>query len=189
MTTEWLDDVTLIVPAKDRLEQTRQLLDSLRSSHATSRIILVDDHSTQPYNDAAAAYRDLDLTLIRNDRPLGPAISRNIGIQRSHTPFIAFTDNDVCVHPLWLKTMVSRLKDAPTHVAGGGGRTLHAGTSLVGSYATRLGLLNPFVRKGGFSTWSPQTVSFAEQPSIRWRASRPTFRYQGEKILNCVSAC
>lgn len=94
------------------------------------------------------SFLGLRVTYIRNHRSVGPAASRNIGLCNSRTDFVAFTDNDVAVRPNWMTALLSHMKSAPPDVAGVGGRVVDDGTSTVGRYATRLGLLDPYVHRG-----------------------------------------
>ena len=50
---------------------------------------------------------------------VGPAEQHNVGARRvgGDTPYIAFVDNDVEVHPLWLGQLVAALDSAPPQVA------------------------------------------------------------------------
>lgn len=142
------DAVALVVPAKGRRELTGRLLDSLRDAGSEFRVILVDDASTPPLAEVASKYPELRLTVIANAETLGPAASRNVGLWSAKTEFVAFTDNDVTVTPGWMVALHEHMKRAPDDVAGVGGRVVDDGGSLVGRYATRMGLLDPYVFMG-----------------------------------------
>ncbi|MFC1706157.1 glycosyltransferase [Planctomycetota bacterium] len=141
-------DVTLVVPARDRPALTERLLDSLRRSEAKYPIVVVDDGSASPLVTLRERSLDLRLTVVRNKQAVGPAAARNVGLWRAQTPYVAFTDNDVAVTATWMNELLGHLKAAPSDVAGVGGRVTDDGTTLIGNYATQLGLLNPFVYQG-----------------------------------------
>ena len=140
-------DVTLVVPALGRPELTKRLLDSLKETNAQYPIILVDDGTQPPLAKQLPEYPTLHLTYIENQRSVGPATARNIGIWNSHTPFVAFTDNDVAVTQDWVPKLYWHLLNAPADVAGVGGQVIDDGLNLVGQYSTRLCLLNPYMYK------------------------------------------
>lgn len=141
------NDITLVVPALGRQELTKRLLDSLKESNAPYPIILVDDGTKPPLAGQIPEYPTLRLTYIYNQRSVGPAAARNIGLWNSPTPFVAFTDNDVAVTQDWMQKLYFHLLDAPDNVAGVGGQVVDDGENLVGEYSTRLSLLNPFMYK------------------------------------------
>jgi GT2 family glycosyltransferase len=142
------DDVTLIIPARGRPEGTLRLLSSLVTSRAGYEVILVDDASNPPLEELLSNTLGLRLRYVRNDVPAGPAACRNVGIRLAKTAFVAFTDNDVAVTEGWMAHLYCHLREAPLDVAGVGGRVLDDGTTLVGRYATRHRLLDPFVYRG-----------------------------------------
>jgi mycofactocin system glycosyltransferase len=87
-----VDDLTVVVPARDRPAQ----LDRCLAALAPLRVIAVDDASEDPHAVAAVAERHgADVVpLIRN---LGPAGARNAGLAKVATPLVAFVDSDVVV--------------------------------------------------------------------------------------------
>ncbi|WES64507.1 mycofactocin biosynthesis glycosyltransferase MftF [Microbacter sp. GSS18] len=91
-----LDQVTVVIPVKERAQPLSRLLASLPTGIA--RVIVVDDAS-----DAAAeiafAVRRAGAELLRLDVNGGPAVARNAGLARVETPFVAFIDSDVTVEP------------------------------------------------------------------------------------------
>lgn len=149
MTSPGLNElVTLVIPAKNRPRQTERLLRSLAASGATYRIILVDDGSRPSLESVARAAELPPLEYVRQAVSQGPSAARNCGLRLCLTPYAAFTDNDVQVRPGWMEALVSHMEQAPPDVAGAGGHVLDDRRSLVGDYATRHGLLDPYRVRG-----------------------------------------
>ena len=141
-------EVTLIIPAHGRLQETAGLLSSLAQSQASYAIILVDDGTETPLSKQLPAYPGLRLTHLRNPSRQGPAVARNLGLTNASTRYVAFTDNDVSVSPTWIETLYQHLCAAPEDVAGVGGRVIDDGRNLVGRYCTCLRLLDPYKVSG-----------------------------------------
>jgi len=74
--------------------------------------IFVDDGST---DDSVYFVRENypDVKVIRNDKNIGPAESRNKGIKETRGKFIAFLDNDCFVTPQWLAQLVKAMQADP----------------------------------------------------------------------------
>ena len=140
--------VTLVIPARGRPELTHRLLRSLADTRADYEVILVDDASDPPLEEVAAGYDTLRLRCLRCPTNVGPAAARNLGLWQARTPLVAFTDNDVAVAEGWMRALAEHMLAAPPDVAGAGGRVVHEGAGLVGEYATRLRLLDPFEHQG-----------------------------------------
>ncbi|MEV8547219.1 mycofactocin biosynthesis glycosyltransferase MftF [Streptomyces sp. NPDC051572] len=85
------DDVTLVIPVRDRPDQLRRLLASIDPGH---RVLVLDDASADPgaIRDAA---RTAGAEVVRLDVNVGPAAARNAGLARIRTAFVAFVDSDV----------------------------------------------------------------------------------------------
>ncbi len=93
--------VSVVVCTRDRPEQLAQCLRSLQNlSQAPHQILVVDN---APRTDAT---RQLvaqmpDIQYVLEPRP-GLSVARNTGISHSTGDIIAFTDDDVVVHPEWI---------------------------------------------------------------------------------------
>lgn len=86
-------------------------------------LVLVDDGSTDDTPERLRAFRnaypELAVTIVRNERNLGVAGARNIGVDASHGTYVAFTDSDCTVHPQWLGNLI-RGFDSPEVMAVAG---------------------------------------------------------------------
>lgn len=102
-----VDDVTVVVPVRDRPDDLAALLAALPSSVP---VVVVDDGSRDPGAVArvAAAHR---ARLVAHEVNRGPAAARNTGLRHVATPYVAFCDSDVVPRPGWLSTLRRHFDD------------------------------------------------------------------------------
>jgi GT2 family glycosyltransferase len=101
--------VSVIVCTRDRPQELAGCLDSLLAQRLPpEEIVVVDDGSAGPITRRVAAERPR--TVYRRQQPLGLAAARNTGIRAARHDLIAFTDDDVRHHPLWLERLVQPLE-------------------------------------------------------------------------------
>jgi mycofactocin system glycosyltransferase len=100
------DDVTVVVPVRDRAEQLDRLLGSLRGLAC----IVVDDASADAAatKDAAERHGARFVGLAAN---LGPSGARNAGLAVAQTPIVAFVDSDCFASPGWLPALLGHFDD------------------------------------------------------------------------------
>jgi len=101
---------SVVICTRNRPDELGMCLSSLaRQSFTAREIIVVDNasHDQRTRNVAMAA----GVTYIREDRP-GLDIARNAGALRASSDIVAYTDDDVLLHPRWLEQLVSAF-DAP----------------------------------------------------------------------------
>ena len=98
-------DVTVIVPVLNgEGTLSRALLSVINQSLAISKIIIVNDNSTDNtqtiINDFQSRFiqRDIEFDSINTLMTLGPGLARNLGIQKTFTKYIAFLDADDSWH-------------------------------------------------------------------------------------------
>lgn len=120
--TPTADDVTVVVPVRDRTDGVARLLQALDPALA---VVVVDDGSAVPLR-AEHLGRPGPLTVLRHDQSRGPAAARNTGLQAVATPLVAFLDSDVVPQAGWLEVLLPHFADpvvglaAPRIVALGG---------------------------------------------------------------------
>ena len=88
-------DVTVAIAVKDRPDDLREAVTSLFAHTFLPReVIIVDDFSTVPVtsDQFPACPPGVSIRIIRNDKNLGGAISLNIAVEESRSPFVAFLD-------------------------------------------------------------------------------------------------
>jgi GT2 family glycosyltransferase len=101
---------SVVICTRDRPDELSKCLSSLpRQTHPPREIIVVDNASRdQRTRDVTLA---AGVTYVREDRP-GLDIARNSGALRATGDIIAYTDDDVLLHPRWLEQLICAF-DAP----------------------------------------------------------------------------
>jgi mycofactocin glycosyltransferase len=95
------DDVTVVVPVRDRPVGLGRLLRALEQTAAPSAVVVVDDGSVVPVAVGG------ECLVLRNERPLGPGGARNRGVAAARTPLVAFIDSDCEPEPGWLEQLLA----------------------------------------------------------------------------------
>ena len=100
------DDVTVVVPVKDRPAALGRLLAALAADPATAAlpVVVVDDGSAVPVTAPGAR-------VVRHRIARGPAAARNAGLRAAGTPLVAFLDSDCVPVPGWLERLRPHLDD------------------------------------------------------------------------------
>lgn len=110
--------VSIIVVSYNNLELTRACLASLdqHSQYPRMEVIVVDNASSDgtPQFLAAWAAESTDRKLILNHENLGFAAANNQGLEAADGDYLALLNNDTCVTPGWIRTLVHHLKRDPT---------------------------------------------------------------------------
>ena len=117
--------VHLVVPVHNRIEEVDTLLQSLETLNLGNLELLVtiiDDESTPPVSSATKwSLKKFSLTIIRQEKGRGPAVARNLAINRTQSDFIWFLDSDTeIIAPDCLMHMVEILLRNPQTVGVGG---------------------------------------------------------------------
>lgn len=91
------DRITVVIITRDRRETLLGTLEHMTALPDAAPIILVDNGSSDgTANAVAAAFPAVEL--IRSPDNLG-AVARNIAVERAHTPYVAFCDDDTHWQP------------------------------------------------------------------------------------------
>ncbi|MEV0434290.1 mycofactocin biosynthesis glycosyltransferase MftF [Nocardia sp. NPDC050413] len=192
------DDVTVVVPLYNNADGLVRLLGSLRGHN----VIVVDDGSDEPVRIPPRPGRG-QVTVLRHERPLGPAAARNAGLRAASTGFVAFLDSDVVPRSGWLEVMLGHFSDpqvalvAPRIVAldsesNALARYEHTRSSLdlgrreaavhargIVSYVPSAALLArraALLGEGGFD----ESMQVAEDVDLCWRLERAGWRLRYE---------
>ena len=96
-------DVTLVAPVKDDSAGARRLL--VATTELADRIV-VDDGSATPLSA-----QHLSESVVRNEKPEGPAAARNTGWRLARTELVAFVDADVVPEDGWLDALLPLFSD------------------------------------------------------------------------------
>ncbi len=100
-----LEEVTVVVPVRDRWQALYRLLPTLTQ---VARVIVVDDGSGDGSGDVAAA---LGAVVVRRARAGGPAVARNAGLALVTTPIVAFIDSDMRLEAGWEEELLPHFND------------------------------------------------------------------------------
>jgi len=118
---------SIVVPTYRRPVELAGCLDAITQlDYPTDRfeVIVVDDGSGAPPEEAVAAVRGrVDVTLLAPTHR-GPAATRNAGAARARGDVLAFTDDDCAPDATWLRAFARCLD--PNATCAAGGRTLNA---------------------------------------------------------------
>lgn len=194
--------VSLIIPTYNRILKLFRLLKSLdKLNPMPDEIIIVDDNSTDETGELLDKWKKIKLEyhkeIILKSTNTGPAESRNLGIFQSRNDLIAFTDDDVVVHPKWIKSLTSRLLNADEEVVGVGGIVSSINNDILSRYYVEHKILEapkqlnylptvnccfrkqPIIQIGGFDT----TFSFAggEDTDLGLRLKNKGYNFVKEK--------
>jgi mycofactocin system glycosyltransferase len=93
-----VDDVSVVIPVRDRPRQRTQLLDLIGP---VGEVLVVDDGSTTPVPGAVA----------RHNSPRGPAAARNTGWRAATRQIVAFIDSDCQPTRDWLDRLLPHFAD------------------------------------------------------------------------------
>ncbi len=118
-------NVSVIVCTYNRAQSLRQTLQSLvdqkLSGGLSYEIIVVDNNSSDRTREV------MDEFMARNGRSFtyrfegrqGLSVARNTGIRAAHGQILAFTDDDVTVHPEWVESLWNCFRETGARMVGG----------------------------------------------------------------------
>jgi glycosyltransferase involved in cell wall biosynthesis len=90
-----MQSVSVVIPAYNSAATIHEAVATARAqTHTPAEIIVIDDGSTDDTVQKLAEVAGPDLVVIRNERNVGGAASRNRGIDRARGDFIALLDAD-----------------------------------------------------------------------------------------------
>lgn len=96
--------VGVVIPAHNRPDGLRRALDSVLGQRPLcARVVVVDDGSASPVGSWLEC-ADRRVTVVRNERAVGPAAARNQGVDLLDTEWVGFLDDD----DRWLDGKVER---------------------------------------------------------------------------------
>lgn len=120
-----MEIITLMMATFNRLDLTKQMLDSLeKSTNILYKFVIVDNASS----DNTLSYlknrfdNNLDVYIIENKENKGIAIARNQALKKAdeiNTNWYVTLDNDVSMPKGWLEEIIDILKKNPSYAAIG----------------------------------------------------------------------
>lgn len=106
--------VSVVICSRDRPDELARCLASFSYQTVSPRQIIVVDNASKGTLTREAA-EAAGVVYVREDRP-GLDIARNSGARAASSDIVAFTDDDVVLHPRWLESLVLAF-DAPEIMA------------------------------------------------------------------------
>ena len=104
--------VSVVICTRDRAEDLSRCLASLPGqSRVPDQVVVVDNASRDDGRTRAVALA-AGVDYVREDRP-GLDIARNRGVRTAIGDIVAFTDDDVRLHPRWLERMTAAFDSGP----------------------------------------------------------------------------
>ena len=178
-----MHSISLIVATKDRPDDLRKLLESLRSQTVGPEEIVVVDASSEPVEPVMAEFPELTIRYLRH-LPPSAAAQRNAGIRACspESSLIGFADDDTTFEPQAFANMLRFWNDAAPDILGAAFNIRNypaRGNALLkhSAMAERLGLYSS--RPGSVSPSGWQTIfgEVAETQFMDWLPSTAvTFR-------------
>jgi mycofactocin glycosyltransferase len=192
-----LDDVTVVIPVRDRHAELARCLAGLRDGPA---VIVVDDGSADPAGIAAICAEHRARVVHRAVNG-GPAAARNTGLAASSTDVVAFLDSDCVPAAGWLERLLPHFKDqgvgavAPRivpHLAGTSWLARYEGASSTLDMGARPSIVRPgarvsyvpgaalVVRKAAAGAGFAAGMHVGEDVDFVWRMSAAGWRIRYE---------
>ncbi|KHK90444.1 glycosyltransferase family 2 protein [Novosphingobium malaysiense] len=100
-------DVSVVICTRDRPDALKTALESLAHQSLKPREVIVVDNASADARTREVA-EAAGVRYVREDRP-GLSFARNSGIHQAAADIIAFTDDDVALHPRWLERLAGAL--------------------------------------------------------------------------------
>ncbi len=111
---------SVIIPVYNRIDEVDDLLKSLsQQTFADFEVIIVEDGSSQPCDDAVKRYADsVDVKYYFKSNE-GRSIARNYGMERASGEYFIFFDSDCVIPQGYFRHLDDALKERPLDCFGG----------------------------------------------------------------------
>ncbi|MDE7407911.1 MAG: glycosyltransferase, partial [Muribaculaceae bacterium] len=111
---------SIIVPVYNRVDEVRDLLDSLAAQTAKDfELVVVEDGSTEPCGDLVRSYAGrVDVKYFCKENE-GRSIARNFGMERATGRYFIFFDSDCVIPSRYFETLAAELDREPLDCFGG----------------------------------------------------------------------
>ncbi len=117
--------VSIVIPVYNRVDLTRQCLDSLATTVGSFAETIVVDNGSRDGTQELLRTHALGVRCIRNAENLGFAVACNQGASEARGEYLLFLNNDTIALPCWLEPMIDAV-EADAGVAMVGSRLLYA---------------------------------------------------------------
>lgn len=103
---------TVLMPAYESHATVRESVESvLAQTLGDLELLVIDDGSSEPIQDALDGIADSRLRVIRHERNRGLPQARNTGLHAARTPLVSQLDSDDVWHPDYLESVLPRFDD------------------------------------------------------------------------------
>ena len=102
--------LSFVILSHNRLDMTRDCINSILSTCSNFELVLVDNASTDKTVEWVKHVVP-SAVIIRNDRNLGVPMARNQGVRATTGEFLIVMDNDIVLRPGWLDDMFTPIRD------------------------------------------------------------------------------
>ncbi|MDE5988487.1 MAG: glycosyltransferase [Duncaniella sp.] len=110
---------SVIVPVYNRIDEVRDLLDSLRCQTLKNfEVVIVEDGSTAPCEEAVKSAKDFRVKYFYKDNE-GRSIARNYGMERAGGDYFIFFDSDCVIPENYFAVLTEELDSHPVDCFGG----------------------------------------------------------------------
>ncbi len=100
------------MPSYNTSKFIKESIDSVvAQTYQNWELIIIDDHSTDDSNSIIGSYRDSRIRLLKNEKNLGAALSRNYGLREARGKYITFIDSDDIWKKEKLEKQIKFIKD------------------------------------------------------------------------------
>lgn len=87
--------VSVIIPSRNRKKLLQRAVNSIeKQTYDNTEVVIIDDCSDSLIDKSDFDVKNIQVHIVRNDKPLGGAISRNIGLSKASGDYICFLDDD-----------------------------------------------------------------------------------------------
>ena len=113
--------ITVVIPCYNAEKYIVKCFDKLNEqTYRDFDVVIVDDCSTDRSYEKILSVKDnydFNVSVVKNEKNSGPAISRNVGVKIADGEYIAFCDSDDYYEPNFLEIMLSELIDNDAELA------------------------------------------------------------------------
>jgi glycosyltransferase involved in cell wall biosynthesis len=183
--------ISVVVATRNRSDRLRALLDGMRAQTLAAgefEVVVVDDASTDRTRatlSEEAGRADLNLAVLRSERPAGPATARDRGWRASRAAVVAFTDDDCVPHHEWLAAALRAAAEHPGSIIQGRTQPMPWEAHRAGPFSRTISVSKPdpsfqtcnvvypravLERVGGFDHAAFGRSPGGEDSDLAWRA-------------------
>jgi GT2 family glycosyltransferase len=109
--------VSIVVPLSCGLVTAQRCLEAIGALHEPPSFEVIVVADAAPWLEPLLVLLEGDVTVLRNDRPLGPAATVARGLEAARAPLTAVLDGAALPAPDWLGQLAARLEDPATGTA------------------------------------------------------------------------